>query len=220
MINFKKYIFDKITHKKYQLRRSRFMSEETLISKVKKFAFKNSEKDDIHGFNHVERIYKICIQIGKELNAKQIVLKISALLHDCGRIDEKNDPLRRNHAEISAEKALNFLISNDFKLHQVDIDNIIHSIRAHSFSNEICPETLEAKILSDADKLDALGAIGLFRTIGFTVQNKGGINQVIEHLENKILKLKDQLYLDISKNIAKERQQIILDFYNKIKKEK
>ncbi|NVM36351.1 MAG: phosphohydrolase, partial [Candidatus Lokiarchaeota archaeon] len=75
------------------------------------------------------------------------------------------------------------------------------------------------KLLSDADKLDALGAIGLYRTIGFTVRNQGNIGDVIKHLEEKIIKLKDRLFLDISKRIAEKRQKIILDFYKEIKDE-
>ncbi|MFX1392398.1 MAG: HD domain-containing protein [Promethearchaeota archaeon] len=192
------------------------MSESKLILKIRNFAEKNSERDDIHGFAHVERVYNICVQIGKKLGANLLVLKISALLHDVGRILEKNYSEIRNHAEISALMSLKFLKSNDFKLSQEDIDNIIHSIKAHSFSNKTKPQTLEAKILSDADKLDAIGAIGLYRTIGFTVKNNGGIRQVIKHLENKIMKLKDKMFLDVSKKIAENRQQIILDFYNRI----
>jgi len=195
------------------------MLDNKLISKVRKFAIENYEKDDIHGFNHVERVYDMCIKIGEKLNANIDLLKISVLLHDIGRINEKKDNLKRNHAEISAEKAFKFLTSQDSTISREDIDKIIHCIKAHSFSNDIIPKTLEAKILSDADKLDALGAIGLYRTISFTVLNKGGIKEVIEHLENKILKLKDQLYLDASKEIAKEGQKIIIDFYNEIRKE-
>ena len=115
---------------------------------------------------------------------------------------------------------LNFLKSNNFKISQENIDNIIHCIKAHSFSNKTNPKTIEAKILSDADKLDAIGAIGLYRTIGYTVKNNGGIDQIIKHLEHKIMKLKDQMYLDVSKKLAKDRQQIIFDFYNKIRNEK
>ena len=145
------------------------------------------------------------------------VLKISALLHDVGRIKAEKKGNLGNHAEVSVEMALDFLNEREFNLSREDLDGIIHAIRAHSFSNNVIPETLEAKILSDADKLDALGAIGLYRTIGFTVQNEGGIGTVIEHLESKILKLKDRMYLDVSKEIAEKRQHIIVDFYNKIK---
>lgn len=195
------------------------MLEKDVVSIVKDYAFKNSEKNDIHGFSHVERVFNLCLQLGKELGADLFLLQIAAFLHDIGRKKEKGDALKRNHADISAEMALEFLKSKDFDLSEVEIESIIHCIRSHSFSNNSKPKTLEAKILSDADKLDALGAIGLYRTIGFTVQNQGGIDLVIQHLENKIMLLKDQLYLDISKRIAESRNKIILEFYNKIKKE-
>ena len=193
------------------------MTDDNNILKVRRFAQKNSQQDDIHGFSHVERVYEMCTKMGKDLNANVRILKISALLHDVGRIKPEKYNKLTSHAEVSAEMALEFLSASEISLSQEDIDRIVHAIRAHSFSNDVIPETLEAKILSDADKLDALGAIGLYRTIGFTVQNEGGISTVIEHLENKILKLKDQMYLDVSKEIAEKRQQIILEFYNKIK---
>ena len=146
--------------------------------------------------------------------------KKKKIVKHCYRIYEKGDKLKRNHAEISAEMSKEFLFSKGFSLVKDDINNIIHSIRAHSFSNEIIARTLEAKILSDADKLDALGAIGIFRTIGFTLENKGGIIQIIEHLENKILKLKNQMSLEYSKSISKDRHNSVLEFYNKLKKER
>jgi len=160
------------------------------------------------------------VRIGTALNANLLIIKIAALLHDVGRIHEKKNDTK-NHAEISAEMAEKFLQKTNFDINLDDIENILHSIRAHSFSNKIKPKTLEAKILSDADKLDALGAIGLYRTIIYSFKLKnGGIEKVIEHLENKILKLKEMIYLDYSKQIAEKRHKIILDFYNQIKKEK
>lgn len=196
------------------------MYEKDITSIVKDFVYNNSEKDDIHGYPHVIRVYDLCLKIGKELSANLLVLKLAALFHDIGRVDEPNSFNKKNHAEISAEIALNFLLSKNFDISNEYIENIIHSIKAHSFSNKITPKTLEAQILSDADKLDALGAVGLYRTIGFTVKNHGGIEQVIRHMEEKILVLKDQLLLDFSKRIAKERQKIILDFYKRIKSER
>lgn len=196
------------------------MLEKEIVSNVRKYASKNSKEDDIHGFPHVERVFKLCLQLGKELGANLFVLEIAAFLHDIGRIHKDKSNNKKNHADLSADIALDFLKSKDFNIPQDDIDKIIHCIKAHSFSNNIIPKTLEAKILSDVDKLDALGAIGLYRTIGFSVKNQGGIDQIIIHLENKIMKLKDLLFLDISRNVAEKRQQIILDFYNKIKKER
>jgi uncharacterized protein len=193
--------------------------EDEMISIVKDYAFENSTEDDIHGFPHTMRVYKLCLRIGNEKDVNHIVLKIAALLHDIGRIKEDKKLQKRNHAELSAEMALSFINAQEFQLSHKAKTNIIHSIRAHSFSNNVGPDTLEAKILSDADKLDALGAVGLYRTIGFTLQNQGGIKQVISHLENKILKLKDNLFLDNSKMIAKQRHSIVLDFYDKIAQE-
>lgn len=196
------------------------MLEKEIVSIVRDYALKNSEKDDIHGFPHIKRVYNLCLQLGKELGANLFILEIAVFLHDIGRIHKDKSNNEKNHAKISADMTLDFLKSKDFNIHQNDIDNIIHCIRTHSFSNNVIPRTLEAKILSDVDKIDALGAVGLYRTIGFTVKNQGGLEQVIKHLEDKIMKLKDQLYLDVSKKIAVERHQIILDFYNEIIKER
>jgi len=195
------------------------MNVDEILSAVRTFAYNNSDNDDLHGFKHVERVLNLCVEIGAVLNANLPVIRIAALLHDVGRYLKKDDEVK-NHAEISAEIAKNFIIKNNFNIATEDVENILHCIRAHSFSNDLEPKTLEAKVLSDADKLDALGAIGLYRTIGFTIKNYGSIEQVIHHLENKILKLKEMIYLDYSKQIAEKRHKIILDFYNQIKKEK
>lgn len=195
------------------------MENKEILLKVRKFACENSAKDDIHGFEHVERVLKISSEIGAALNANLLVIKIAVLLHDVGRYLKKEET-SKNHAEISAEIAENFINKNKFNIASEDVENIVQCIRSHSFSNDLKPKTLEAKILHDSDKLDALGAIGLYRTIGFTIKNSGRIEEVISHLENKILKLKDLVYLDYSKQMAEKRHELILDFYNKIKEEK
>jgi uncharacterized protein len=196
------------------------MLDEEVIDEVRRFAIENSTNDEIHGFDHVKRVYNMALKIGNKLKANMDLLKISVLLHDIGRIDEKIDDLKRNHADISAEKAYKFLVSRKINISEEGLKEIIHCIKAHSFSNNIYPKTLEAKILSDLDKLDALGAIGLYRTIGFTIKKNGGLDQVIKHLENKILMLKELMYLDITKEIAEERELIIQDFYNRILKQR
>ena len=188
------------------------MSDNELISAVRAFAIKNSEKDDIHGFPHVERVLYLCEMISEEVQANILVLQVAALLHDIGRLKEEKDTEGRNHAEISAEMAMEFLRTIDHELSKADLFNISHCIRAHSFSNKIIADTIEAQILSDADKLDALGAIGIYRTIGFTIKNGGGIREVLEHLKEKILKLYDLIYLDYSKTMAKERTETVENF--------
>ncbi len=194
------------------------MDPKAIIANIRSFAYENSKKDDIHGFKHTERVLKQSLEIGTRLNANLTVIKIATLLHDIGR-NIKNGELAENHAESSAVFAEKFIYKKNFNISKNDIKNILHSIRSHSFSNDIIPKTLEAKILSDADKLDAMGAIGLYRTIGFTLRNNGGIEQVIKHLENKILNLKDKMCLELSKQIAEKRHKIIQNFYEQIKKE-
>ena len=194
--------------------------KESFMSKVRQLALEASEKDDLHGFSHVERVHVMAIRIGKKLNANLRVLKVAALLHDIGRKKQHSDALKRNHAEISALITSQFLHSAEHDLDEEEVENILHSIRAHSFSNGVSANTLEAKILSDSDKLDALGAIGLYRTIGYTVKQGGDVEGVIKHLENKILKLHDKLYLEISRELGGNRRNIVIAFYEEIKGQK
>jgi uncharacterized protein len=190
--------------------------QEDLFIKVKNYAMVNSEQDDIHGYQHVQRVYDLCIKISKELKVDLKILKTAALLHDIGRIKEKTYQFKVNHSNISAELAKTFLDSLSAYYSNEEKEQIIHCIRSHSYSSIIKPNSLEAKILSDADKLDALGAIGLYRTIGFTVKNKGGLKEIIMHLEDKILNLPKLLYFDISKRLAERRKKIINEFYEEI----
>ena len=69
------------------------MLEKELLTRVRKFALENSEKDDIHVFSHSERVYKLSVEMGKKLGANLFILKIAALLHDIGRKKEKESKL-------------------------------------------------------------------------------------------------------------------------------
>jgi uncharacterized protein len=195
------------------------MNQKELLEEIKNYTLQNIPYDDIHGYGHTERVYHMCIEIGKKLGANLFVLEIAALLHDIGRFSEDFKHRNKNHAEISANLASKYLQTIDFRFNKTDFENIIHCIHSHSFSNQKLPKTLEAKILSDVDKLDALGAIGLYRTIGYTTKMDGTIQDVFKHLEDKILILKEQLFLDISKDFAQKRFEIIERFYQELKNE-
>jgi uncharacterized protein len=195
------------------------MNQQELLEKVKNYTLQNIPYDDIHGYGHTERVYQMCLEIGEKMRANLFVLKIAALLHDIGRFSEDFKNRNKNHAELSANLASKYLQTLDFRFSKNDFENIIHCINVHSFSNQKLPKTLEAKILSDVDKLDALGAIGLYRTIGYTTKMDGTLQDVLKHLENKILKLKEQLFLDISKDFAHKRLDIIDRFYQELKNE-
>ncbi len=97
------------------------MNDEEMLSAVRTFAYNNSDKDDLHGFKHIERVLNLSVQIGTALNANLLIIKIAALLHDVGRIYEKKNDAK-NHAEISAEMAEKFLQ----KTKRIIISNLDH----------------------------------------------------------------------------------------------
>jgi uncharacterized protein len=107
-----------------------------------------------HGEDHVLRVLKIARFIAAKEGADIEVVSKAALLHDSFRNGE-------NHALKSAEFARKLLSEEGYG--EEFIEAVVHAIEAHSFSGRIEPRTLEAKVLSDADKLDAIGAIGVAR---------------------------------------------------------
>lgn len=131
--------------------------EKLFEDKIKTVA---SSDDPAHDLNHFKRVVamakKLCVQEG----AKPEVVVPAAWLHDLV-IVPKNSPLRSQASKLSAEKALEFL--HEINYPQEFYQDIAHAIEGHSFSANIDVQTLEAKIVQDADRLDGLGAIGIAR---------------------------------------------------------
>jgi uncharacterized protein len=163
-----------------------------------------------HGFEHVERVYKGCLHIGIVEEADLGVLLPAAMLHDITRNDE-------NHAQTGAEKAK--FILRRYGQSEENIEKIAWAISTHSFSGKKPPKTLEAKILSDADKLDALGAIGIYRTAVFSGEHARPVEDFIAHFNEKLLKLEGLLFTDEAKRMAEERTRYMLDFLVHLEKE-
>ena len=115
--------------------------------------------DDLaHGWEHVQRVYKLALFLAEREEADSFIVGVAALMHDLGRTVK--DPTR-HHAEISVILAREILqvqsVSPDIQ------QAILHAIEAHSFSRNVEPRTLEARVVRDADRLDGLGAIGIIR---------------------------------------------------------
>ncbi|WP_457549897.1 HD domain-containing protein [Archaeoglobus sp.] len=163
-----------------------------------------------HGRDHVERVVKLAVYIAKKEGADVEVVKKSAELHDIARD-------KPNHAIESAKLAREILRREGYD--EAFVEKVAHCIEAHSFSSGVEPKTLEAKVLSDADKLDAIGAIGIARAFIFSGENGRSIEETIEHFEEKLLKLKDLLYTKTAKELAKERHEFLVKFYEQIKRE-
>ena len=186
------------------------------IPKIKEFATEHyPEFEGLHGLPHVKRVLQNARRIHAHEGGSWPLIESIIWLHDIGRKDEEKK--KKNHAILSAKSAGEFLKSLD--LSSQDIQEIRHGILGHSYSMGGRPQTLEAQIASDADKLDAIGAVGLFRVCAYQGQKKLGISEVISHINEKILKLESRIFLDYSKEIAHERSSFILEFKKRIEEE-
>lgn len=92
------------------------------------------------------------------------------------------------------------------------IPGIVHAIRAHRYSSGIAPGTLEARVLSDADNLDAMGAVGIARTFMQSGEQGRDIADATGHFHDKLLNLRDRMYTETARKIAEERHAFLVAF--------
>jgi len=197
-----------------------------------------------HNLDHVFRVYNLCLLIAKhEEDVDLDVLIPSALLHDIARVEESKDKTGKlDHAILGGEIAEDILRKLQYE--EEKIQRIKHCIIAHRFRTGNEPNTIEAKILFDSDKLDAIGAIGIARTFMLsgqfgqriigkeplneymesnTVEN-GRLKDVSKHTpfieyEVKFKKIPDKLYTNKAKEIGKERLKFMEEYFNRLQME-
>ncbi|MBJ2146191.1 HD domain-containing protein [Vibrio sp. IB15] len=126
------------------------------------FAQQEMTQDAAHDISHIKRVVKTAKALCAQEQAKLEVVLPAAYLHDCFTFP-KNHPDRAQSSKMAADKAIAFLKSIDYPTPY--LDEIHHAIVTHSYSANITPETLEAQIVQDADRLDSLGAIGIARCL-------------------------------------------------------
>lgn len=117
-------------------------------------------EDGAHDMAHLQRVWNMAYAIHREEGGDGEVVLAGALLHDCVAV-EKNSPLRAQASRLAADKVRQVLLAIGWS--QARADAVAHAVAAHSYSANITPETLEAKILQDADRLDAIGMLGAAR---------------------------------------------------------
>ena len=125
------------------------------------------DSDAVHDFEHIERVYRMAERLAQAEGADLDIVRAAALLHDA-RGTAPGGAVRREHHLASAEFAAQVLATEGWPPERIDA--VLHCIRAHRYRDDReMPQTIEAKVLFDADKLDVLGAVGVARVIAYAV---------------------------------------------------
>lgn len=159
---------------------------------------------DGHGFDHTMRVYRNAMEIAREEDCDRQIVALAALLHDA------DDPKLFSTADNANARA--FLNSHgaDEKM----TERILATVNAVSFSKnrDRKPDTVEGQIVQDADRLDAIGAIGIARTFAYGGGHGRGLEDSIRHFHEKLLLLTDLMNTRTAKSMAAERHRFMLDF--------
>jgi len=170
-------------------------------------------KEPTHDFEHAKRVCSISIHLAREENADEDVVKAAALLHDVGRsLGEKE------HEQKSLEIAESLLGMTDFPKEKSK--RVLECIRQHRFSSGEEAISLEAKILQDADRLDAIGAVGIARCFLWSGEHKKVLKEAVRHFSEKLLKLKDVMNTKSGRKMAEDRHRFMLEFLEELESER
>ena len=191
-------------------------------------------KDSAHDREHVYRVLHTALQIAEDFpEADGEILLAACLLHDIGREAQYADP-SVDHASAGAEMALDFLLRSGWERERAQ--RVAAAIRQHRYRSGAAPESVEAKILFDADKLDVTGAMGIARTL----QYQGRLGYPLYHLDEKgcillgeedaepsffreyavkLKKLYGRFYTEAGAKMAENRKETAEKFYAALLKE-
>ncbi|PDT85325.1 HD domain-containing protein [Sinorhizobium sp. BJ1] len=194
-----------------------FAPHDELAGQLLPHAF--SGDDGSHDAAHLIRVWKNTARIQAEEGGDSRQLAAAVLLHDCVAV-EKNSPSRAGASRLAAEKAWQIL--DGLRWRTLEISAVAHAILTHSFSANMAPETLEAKILQDADRLDAIGMVGAARCFYIAGRMGSGLYDpldplaedrplddkafAIDHFETKLFRLVDGFQTAAGRRLALERQ--------------
>lgn len=208
------------------------MTKFTRIADIaREYAAKNRSS---HGFDHTERVLNLALHIGKVEGANLEIIELAALLHDIGRHKETETMGELCHAEEGAKIARKILKEN--KINDNVIEKVSHCIENHRFRRNKKPESLEAKILFDADKLDSIGAVGIGRAFMFAAE----VGAMVHNLPNtdiaktkpygpddtayrefyhKLQHVRERILTGEGKRLAQERHDYMVEYFKRLDKE-
>ena len=165
-----------------------------------------------HDAEHTLRVYHNALRIAKEEQGCDVqIVALAALLHDA---DDYKLFATENNANARA-----FLSENHVP--QKTADRICEAINSVSFSHNQgrSPETIEGKVVQDADRLDAMGAVGIARTFAYGGEHGRPMNESIQHFHDKLLLLKDLMNTDTGRKMAEQRHSYLEDFLKEFQEE-
>ena len=197
------------------------------VEEARRLYLKN---DAAHDFDHVLRVLALAERIGQAEGTDLEIVRAAALLHDVARVEEKGTGAC--HAQAGAQRAREILQGHPPE----KVEAVAQAIATHRFREKSIPQTLEAQVLYDADKLDAIGAIGVARAYAVSGQTgqrlwgpvpadyQGEAQGTPEHTAIhefifKLSRLKEILFTPTAKVIAEERHRYIVGFFARLERE-
>ncbi|MBT8173824.1 MAG: HD domain-containing protein [Nitrosopumilus sp.] len=203
-----------------------------VLNSLKDEVKKIIKNDPAHDFEHIMRVYKNAKKICKKERANEKLVLSAALLHDLVSYPKSDKRSKLSSIE-SAKKSQSILKKYNFSHEEIMI--ISDAIRDHSFSQKKIPNTIEGKILQDADRLDALGAIGIARVFATSGSLKRPFYDIddpfckkrnpddkiwaVDHFYKKLLTLESLMNTKSGKAEAKKRTEILKEFLKQLKDE-
>ncbi len=182
-----------------------------------------------HAWDHTQRVCRLCERIGRAEGADLTVLRSAAFLHDIGRMAQDESAGVVCHAERGEQMARP--VVRDLALSPARRENILHCIRSHRFRGGHSPQTLEARVLFDADKLDAIGAVGVARAFLFAGEVGARLHtpdlqpeQTQPYSENdtgyrefrlKLCRVREQMLTAEGRRLADERHRFMAEFFDR-----
>ena len=182
-----------------------------------------------HDWDHTLRVHRLCLKIGPAENADMLVLQAAAFLHDLGRAQQDDSNGSVCHAVVGAEMAARLL--TPLPIDETRKQNIIHCIRSHRFRDGHLPVTNEARILFDADKLDAIGAVGVARAYLFAGELGACLHNAdidpeasapysrndtgYREYAVKLSKIKDRMITPTGQKLAQARHHFMVSFFKR-----
>ena len=188
--------------------------------------------DVAHGLEHVRRVVMNAKRLAAAEGARPEIVVPAAWLHDCVTVP-KDSPLRASASRLAAEQAVRWL--GEWHYPAALLPDIAHAIEAHSFTAGIAPRTIEAKVVQDADRLEAIGAIGLARCLMLGgalgrplyaaadpfCEKRPPDDRVsaVDHFYTKLLKLEGSMQTAGGRREARTRTEFLENFLTQLKQE-